>query len=68
MLLSHLYGNSKARLTGSMLAVGCREADTHELDKNCYDDTLDYDVGVHDIPYSCNNPFWYSILVHPGTS
>jgi hypothetical protein len=51
-----------------MLAVGCREADTHELDKNCYDDTLDYDVGVHDIPYSCNNPFWYSILVHPGTS
>jgi hypothetical protein len=40
-----------------MLAVGCREADIHEKCKNCYDDKLDYDVGVHDIPYSCNNPF-----------
>jgi hypothetical protein len=67
MLSAHLYGNSKVPLTGSMLAVGCREIDNHEVDTSCYDDTTDCDVGVHDIPYSCNNPFWYSILIHPDT-
>jgi hypothetical protein len=38
-----------------MLAVGCTEVDIHEVDKN-YDDITDYNVDVHDIPYSCNNP------------
>jgi hypothetical protein len=66
MLSAHLYGNWKALLTGSMLVVDCTEVDIHEVDKN-YDDTTDYNVGVHDIPYSCNNPSCYSILIHPGT-